>query len=397
MRMSAKPPAILALEDGMVFEGTAFGAEGENTGEAVFNTGMSGYQEVLTDPSYRGQIVTMTYTQMGNYGINDEDDESWRPWVEGFVVREACCVPSNWRSRKSLGEYLRENRIIGIEGIDTRMLTKHLRTHGAKIGVLSTVDLNPESLVAKAQAAPRIVNVDLAMGVSCSAIHEWSAEGYREFSKSTAAQLSFGLQVPSPGRRFPAGEAARRVVVLDLGVKQNILRELAVRGCEVVVVPAQTPADAILDLAPDGVVISNGPGDPDPITYAIAAVRELVGKVPLFGICFGQQILGLALGGRTYKLKFGHRGVNHPVKNLRTGEVEITTQNHGFCVDLASLAGTGMEMTHLNLNDNTVEGMRHRELPVFSVQYHPEAGPGPHDARYLFDEFISDMRVAAGR
>jgi carbamoyl-phosphate synthase small subunit len=397
MPMPARPPAILALEDGTVLEGTSFGAEGESTGEVVFNTGMSGYQEVLTDPSYRGQIVTMTYTQMGNYGINDEDSESWRPWVEGFVVREACAAPSSWRSRGSLGDYLRDHGIIGIEGVDTRMLTRHLRTHGAKIGVLSTVDPDRDGLVAKALAAPRIVNVDLAKDVTCTDIRRWGRDGYSEHRQSSAGQLSFGLQgaSPEPAPRRPDGTF--RVVVLDLGVKQNILRELVARGCEVIVVPAQTSADAIIDLAPDGCVISNGPGDPDPITYAIATVRELIGRTPLFGICFGQQILGLALGGRTYKLKFGHRGLNHPVKNLRTGEVEITTQNHGFCVDLQSVADTGMEVTHVNLNDSTVEGMRHRELPVFSVQYHPEAGPGPHDARYLFDEFVSDMRTAARR
>jgi carbamoyl-phosphate synthase small subunit len=380
---------MLALEDGTVFEGFAFGAEGEKSGEVVFNTGMTGYQEVLTDPSYRGQIVTMTYTQIGNYGVNPEDVESWRPWVEGFVVREACETPSNWRSTQSLSEYLREHNIIGIQGVDTRMLTRHLRTHGAKIGVISTIDLDPESLVAKAQAAPRIVNVDLAKDVTCDRIRQWRREGYVEW-RPEAPRLSLDVQ---NGRPTPA---ALRVVVIDLGVKQNILRMLLERGFEVLTVPATTPAEAILELKPHGVVISNGPGDPDPITYAIETTRALVGKVPLFGICFGQQILALALGGRTYKLKFGHRGANHPVMNLRDGAVEITTQNHGFCVDLDSLRGTGMERTHVNLNDNTLEGMRHRELPIFSVQYHPEAGPGPHDARYLFDEFHEDMRTFWG-
>ncbi len=386
---------MLALEDGTVFEGTSFGAVGENSGEVVFNTGITGYQEVLTDPSYRGQIVTMTYTQIGNYGINDEDTESWRPWVEGFIVRECCEIPSNWRTRISLSDYLRAHSIIGIEGIDTRRLTKHLRTHGAKIGVISTQDLVPESLVAKAREAPHIENVDLARDVSCDRVREWGAEGYSELEPGHS-QLS--LQIAENERH--GGHFARdgrlRVVVIDLGVKQNILRQLSERGCQVIVAPARSTAAEVLALAPDGVVISNGPGDPDPITYAIATTRELVGRVPLFGICFGQQILALALGGRTYKLKFGHRGANQPVKNLTTGEVEITTQNHGFCVDLDSLAGSGMQPTHVNLNDNTMEGMRHRELPVFSVQYHPEAGPGPHDARYLFDEFTADMRGFRG-
>ena len=367
-------PALLALEDGTVFEGYSFGAEGENNGEVVFNTGMTGYQEVLTDPSYRGQIVTMTYTQMGNYGINDEDHESWRPWVEGFIVAEACHVPSNWRSKLSLGEFMVRNNIIGIEGIDTRMLTKHLRTFGAKKGVISTIDLNPANVIEKAKNSPSIVNIDLALDVTCDRIRRWKSTSYVEFDPAA-----------------PRNEEQHRVVVIDLGVKQNILRMLQQRGCEVLVVPAKTSAAQIRELKADGLVISNGPGDPDPITYAIAAVRELVSEMPIFGICFGQQILALALGGRTYKLKFGHRGVNHPVKNLRTGEVEITTQNHGFCVDLDSLKGTGMEPTHINLNDNTVEGMRHAELPVFSVQYHPEAGPGPHDSRYLFTEFMTDM------
>jgi len=386
-----RKPAMLALEDGVVFEGYSFGAEGQNCGEVVFNTGLTGYQEVLTDPSYRGQIVTMTYTQIGNYGINPADMESWRPWVEGFIVREACDFPSNWRATQSLSEYLGDNGIIGISGIDTRMLTRHLRTHGAKKGVISTEDLDGDRLVQKAQAAPSIVNIDLAQDVTCARMREWTAEGYAEVLDEDAHQLALGLDDRSGGARRRRDGGRYRVVIIDLGVKQNILRCLLERGCRPIVVPAQTSAEEILDLAPDGVVVSNGPGDPDPIRYAIASTAKLVGKVPVFGICFGQQILALALGGRTYKLKFGHRGGNHPVKNLRTGDVEITTQNHGFCVDLDSLSGTGMERTHVNLNDNTLEGMRHRELPVFSVQYHPEAGPGPHDARYLFEEFVADM------
>jgi len=381
---------MLALEDGLTFEGTSFGAEGENTGEVVFNTGMTGYQEVLTDPSYRGQIPCMTYTHVGNYGINEQDVESWRPWVEGFIVRESCEVPSNWRSQTSLSEYLQRNGIVGIEGIDTRMLTKHLRTHGAKKGVISTVDPDPKSLIEKAKAAPSIVAIDLAQHVTCDRIRDWTDHGYVDQQASQQVRLPLEIGI---GRQqaVHATEQPLRTVVLDLGVKQNILRQLRAMGCDVTVVPAKTTAREIMDLHPDGVVISNGPGDPDPVTYAIQTTRELIGKVPLFGICFGQQILGLALGGKTYKLKFGHRGINHPVMDLRTGEVEITTQNHGFCVDLDSLEGTGMEQTHVNLNDNTLEGMRHKELPVFSVQYHPEAGPGPHDARYLFEEFGRDM------
>ncbi len=386
-----KKQAILALEDGLVLEGWSFGAEGENTGEVVFNTGMTGYQEVLTDPSYRGQIPCMTYTQVGNYGTNEEDVESWRPWVEGFIVRENCAVPSNWRSTRSLDEYLRANDIIGIEGVDTRMLTKHLRTHGAKKGVISSVDLDPDSLVEKAKASPSIVNIDLAQDVTCEKTREWTEDGYVDFEPDDGGQLSLGIAPETRHDLIPDVERRLRVVVLDLGVKQNILRCLLDVGARVIVVPATTTAREILDLNPDGFVISNGPGDPDPVAYAIETIRDLIGKVPLFGICFGQQLIGLAMGGKTYKLKFGHRGVNHPVMNLRTGEVEITTQNHGFSVDLDSLAGTGMEQTHVNLNDKTIEGMRHRELPVFSVQYHPEAGPGPHDARYLFNDFKADM------
>jgi carbamoyl-phosphate synthase small subunit len=337
----------------------------------------------------------MTYTQIGNYGINDEDVESWRPWVEGFIVRELCEVPSNWRSKRTLSDYLSANGIIGIEGIDTRMLTRHLRTYGAKKGVISTTDLDEESLVEKAKASPSIVAVDLAKDVTCDRIREWGESGYVDFSGDDPRQLSLGLATGTP-RMWKPQEQVLRAVVVDLGVKQNILRLVQQMGCQVIVVPAQTSADEIMELEPDGVVISNGPGDPDAVTYAIDTIANLIGKAPIFGICFGQQLIALAMGGRTYKLKFGHRGVNHPVKNLRTGQVEITTQNHGFSVDIDSLQGTGMEQTHVNLNDQTIEGMRHKELPVFSVQYHPEAGPGPHDARYLFDEFRRDMLAFRG-
>ena len=397
----ARQPAILALEDGTTFPGYAFGAQGERSGEVCFNTGLTGYQEVLTDPSYKGQIVTMTYTQIGNYGINPEDDESWQPWVEGFVVRQNSPVASNWRSRESLSDYLKRWGIPGIEGLDTRMLTRHLRTHGAQIGVLSTLDTDPESVVEKARQAPRLVGRDLVAEVACTAPRRWGHEGYLGTPPSPG-QLS--LEMPSVPRRWvPEGaeDAVRghwesyRVVVVDCGVKQNILRHLYRRACDPLVVPAATTAEEILSWEPDGVVLSNGPGDPEAVTYLVEATRGLLGKVPVFGICLGQQILGLALGGRTYKLKFGHRGSNHPVKRLDTGEVAITTQNHGFCVDPDSLPPQ-MEVTHLNLNDQSLEGMRHRELPAFSVQYHPEAGPGPHDSHYLFDQFIGMMREFQG-
>ncbi len=393
----SKTPAILALEDGTVFHGTAFGAEGEKSGEVVFNTGMTGYQEVLTDPSYKGQIVTMTYTQVGNYGIAPEDAESWQPWVEGFVVRESCETPSNWRSHQSMGEYLRANDIIGIEGIDTRKLTRHIRTVGAQIGVISTIDLDPESVVDKARKAPRLEEVDLVRVVTCDRAREWVAEGYIGEAPAKTRQLALNMDVQSRGFARPVEIPVSdrfRVVAVDCGIKQNILRHLYRRGCQVIVVPATATSDEVLSYNPDGVFLSNGPGDPEICTYLIEQTRGLVGRVPIFGICLGIQIITWAMGGRTYKLKFGHRGCNHPVKNLITGEVEITTQNHGFCADLDSLNGSGMELTHINLNDDTVEGLRHTELPLFAVQYHPEAGPGPHDAHYLFDQFVTMMRGA---
>jgi len=358
--------AVLVLEDGTWFEGRAFAGKGEVLGEVVFNTSMTGYQEILTDPSYRGQIVGMTYPLIGNYGINDEDMESSKIQVEGFVVREYEPVPSNWRSRISLADYLEREGIIGVEGVDTRALTRHVRLAGAMKGILSTEDLDPVSLAAKAAASPGLVGRDLVQGVTCEKPYEWPE----------------------------AGEKLFHVVALDFGIKWNIVRCLAERGCRVTIVPARTSADEVRGLKPDGVLLSNGPGDPEPITYAVETIRRLMGRVPLFGICLGQQLLGLALGGKTYKLKFGHRGANHPVKNLRTGRVEITTQNHGFCVDMESLRDSDVEITHLNLNDQTLEGMRHRSIPLFSVQYHPEASAGPHDAAYLFDEFIRMMEEA---
>ncbi|MHB8993937.1 MAG: glutamine-hydrolyzing carbamoyl-phosphate synthase small subunit [Armatimonadota bacterium] len=389
-------PAILALEDGTIFRGESFGAEGERHGEVVFNTGMTGYQEVLTDPSYRGQIVTMTYTQQGNYGINPEDDESWQPWVEGFVVREQCPYPSNFRASISLPDYLAKHGIPGISGIDTRRLTRHLRTHGAKMGVISSTDLDPESVVDKARNAPRLEEVDFVVDVSCKQPHRWADDTYFE-ENVTPDQLPDVDKIKPRMRTILRDGVSMhapqifRVVCMDWGIKQNILRHLYSRGCDIIVVPAKTTAEEVLEYKPDGVMLSNGPGDPALLDYAIKTAQGVIGKVPVFGVCLGQQIIGWAMGGTTYKLKFGHRGCNHPVQNLLTGKVEITTQNHGFCVDMDTLKDSGMEMTHVNLNDMTCEGLRHKDLPLFCVQYHPEAGPGPHDANYLFDNFIAMM------
>jgi len=373
-----KKPAILALEDGKIFHGYSFGADGENYGEVVFNTSMTGYQEILTDPSYKGQIVTMTYPLIGNYGVNKEDVESRRPFVEGFIVREYTPVPSNWRSEQSLGDYLKENNIYGIEGIDTRALTKHLRTYGAKQGVISTTDLNPESLVEKAKTSPHLVGRDLVKEVTVDKPYLYMP------SKADLAWNGFEGE-------YDPEKASFHVVAYDCGIKLNILRLLAAYGCKVTVVPATASAEEVLSYNPDGIFLSNGPGDPEAVTYLIENVKKLIGKKPIFGICLGQQILGLAFGGKTYKLKFGHRGANHPVKQLATGKIEITVQNHGFCVDLDSVKNSGLKITHLNLNDMSNEGMEHEELPIFCVQYHPESSAGPHDARYLFQKFINNM------
>lgn len=367
--------AILALADGTWFEGISFGAEGEATGEVVFNTSMSGYQEILTDPSYKGQMVVMTYPLIGNYGINHEDVESGRPWAEGFIVKEYCGYPSNWRSKGSLDSYMKSFGIVGIQGIDTRALTKHLRDKGAQQGIISTADTNPKDLCARAAALPSMAGQDLAKDVTCN-------EPYVARQKKWDLELGYtDLSNPS-----------LKVVAYDFGIKRNILRSLVSLGCEVTVVPATTSWQDVMAYRPDGVLLSNGPGDPEPVSYAVENIKHLVGKVPIFGICLGHQLLGLALGGRTYKLKFGHHGGNQPVMDLLTRKVEITSQNHGFAVDMDALS-TDVEVTHVNLNDHTVEGMRHLELPVFSVQYHPEASPGPHDSSYLFERFVAMMEI----
>jgi len=355
--------AIIALEDGRVFRGRSFGAPGTRCGELVFNTSMTGYQEILTDPSYAGQIVTMTYPLIGNYGVNPDDVESQRIQAEGLIVKECCRTPSNWRSRQSLPDYLVGQGIIGIEGVDTRALTLHIRTAGAMKAAISTNGRSADQLAEMARAWEGLVGRDMVRCVTGKEVVRWP--------------------VP-PNPRF-------RVVAYDFGVKHNILRLLAAGGCEVTVVPAYTPAAEALALKPDGVLLSNGPGDPAALTRIIPEVQALIGKVPIFGICLGHQLLGLALGGTTFKLKFGHRGANQPVKELATGRVDITSQNHGFCVDIASLPPDEVELTHVNLDDGTLEGFRHRKLPLFAVQYHPEASPGPHDASHLFERFVKMM------
>ncbi|HXF04818.1 MAG TPA: glutamine-hydrolyzing carbamoyl-phosphate synthase small subunit [Blastocatellia bacterium] len=367
--------ALLALEDGRYFFGRAFGATGERTGEIVFNTSMIGYQEILTDPSYAGQIVVMTYPHIGNYGVNQADVESRRPFVEGFVVREYSAHFSNWRAEGSLDDYLKLHGIVGISEIDTRALVRHIRERGAMRACLTTLTEDPQQAIARARAAPRMVGLDLASTVTCDHPYVWNAE---------ARTLDPGNPVPGHPPRF-------HVVAYDFGIKFNILRHLAARGCRITVVPAHTPAEDVFAMKPDGIFLSNGPGDPEPLTDIVATIRRFIGRLPIFGICLGHQLLGLAFGGRTYKLKFGHRGGNQPVKNLLTGRVEITSHNHGFAVAADSLPQDEIEITHYNLNDHTLEGMRHRKLPIFSVQYHPEAAPGPHDASYLFDEFIRLM------
>ncbi|HVO91320.1 MAG TPA: glutamine-hydrolyzing carbamoyl-phosphate synthase small subunit [Terriglobales bacterium] len=376
--------AFLALADGKAYEGRAFGAEGEAAGEVVFNTSMTGYQEILTDPSYQGQLVAMTYPQIGNVGINPEDVESRQPFMKGFIVKDYSAQPSNWRATQPLHEYMKANGIVGICDIDTRALVRHLRDHGAQEGIISTLSANVDDLIAKAEASPGLVGIDLVQQVSCDQAYDWNQgmwqlkDGYKKREPAKGGSKRKGKGTFASPSFF--------VVAYDYGIKYNILRNLAEAGCAVKVVPASTPADQVLALDPDGIFLSNGPGDPDAVPYAKENVQKLIGKKPIFGICLGHQILGLALGGKTYKLKFGHHGGNQPVMDLTTRKVEITAQNHGFAVDAESLHGA-VEVTHLNLNDNTVEGLAHRDLPIFSVQYHPESSPGPHDASYLFKRF----------
>tara|TARA_B100000315_G_scaffold38029_2_gene32639 strand:+ start:2849 stop:3952 length:1104 start_codon:yes stop_codon:yes gene_type:complete len=362
-----KNSAVLLLEDGRSFQGWSFGAKGETVGEVCFNTGMTGYQEILTDPSYCGQIVTMTSPHIGNYGVNPEDVESDRIQVAGFVVKEETEYPSNWRATQSIGDYLREHDIVGIQGIDTRALTRHIRTEGAMNGIISSADQNLDSLKEKLSAVPSMAGLDLARNVTTAERYEWSGNG----------------------------KGKLKVAAIDYGIKLNILRLLENNGCDVTVFPAQTSAEELLEFKPNGIFLSNGPGDPAAVDYAIKTVKNLLGKTPIFGICLGHQILALALGAETFKLKFGHRGINHPVKNLETGIVEITSQNHGFAVDLDSLPANVIP-THVNLNDNTSEGIRCKDIPAFSVQYHPEASPGPHDSRYLFRQYIDMMAEKVG-
>lgn len=376
LKLPHRPPATLVLEDGSIFRGQSFGAAGETGGEVVFNTSMTGYQEILTDPSYSGQIVTMTYPLIGNYGINDEDTESTKIQVAGFIIKELSLITSNWRSKMPLEEWMKIQNVVGLLGIDTRALVRKLRNHGVMRGYITTADCTEAELKEKVSQIPSMAGSDLVQSNTCEKIYGWDDR----------------LHTYHQSPKFKRNENDPiKVTAFDFGVKHNILRHLTERGCQVKVVPANTSAEDVLADNPDGIFLSNGPGDPEPVSYAVDTVKQLLGKKPLFGICLGHQILGLALGGKTYKLKFGHRGANQPVKNLTTGKVDITSQNHGFAVDAKSLPNNVKE-THINLNDNTTQGLECDDLNCFSVQYHPEASPGPHDAAHHFDRFL-DMMV----
>ncbi|HET7103517.1 MAG TPA: glutamine-hydrolyzing carbamoyl-phosphate synthase small subunit [Terracidiphilus sp.] len=375
--------AILALEDGRIFRGQGYGAPGECQGEVVFNTSLTGYQEIATDPSYAGQIVVLTNPQIGNYGTNQADNESTRPFIEGLIVREFSLISSNWRSEQVADEYMERYSVPVLAEIDTRALVRHLRDNGVMRGVISTRESDTGKLVERARAIRKMDGTDLARVVSTKTVYEFAANDERN-------------QSGDPLLPDASDRPLLHVVAYDFGMKQNILRMLTRESCRVTVVPAETPAEDVLTLKPDGVFLSNGPGDPEPVDYAVKALRNMMGRVPIFGICLGHQLAGLALGGRTYKLKFGHHGGNHPVRNNRTGRVEITAHNHNFAVDPDSINANEVELTHVDLNDQTLEGLRHKSLPLFSVQYHPEAAPGPHDSHYLFGDFRSMMEEWKG-
>jgi carbamoyl-phosphate synthase small subunit len=379
--------AILALEDGRIFRGHGYGSPGECQGEVVFNTSLTGYQEIATDPSYAGQIVVLTNPQIGNYGTNQADNESAKPYIEGLIVREFSPISSNWRSEQVTDEYMERYSVPVLAEIDTRALVRHLRTHGVMRGVISTAVVDPDKLVEKARAIRKMDGTDLARVVSTKASYTFDSEDSR--NQSGDPLLATALAENAERKRL-------HVVAYDFGIKHNILRMLTREGCRVTVVPAETAAKDVLDLKPDGVFLSNGPGDPEPVDYAVKAIRDMMGRVPVFGICLGHQLCGLALGGRTYKLKFGHHGGNHPVRNNMTGKVEITAHNHNFAVDPDSINANEVELTHVDLNDQTLEGLRHKTLPLFSVQYHPEAAPGPHDSHYLFHDFRQMMEEWKG-
>ncbi|MGB6687769.1 MAG: glutamine-hydrolyzing carbamoyl-phosphate synthase small subunit [Terracidiphilus sp.] len=390
--------AILALEDGRIFRGQGYGHPGECQGEVVFNTSLTGYQEIATDPSYAGQIVVLTNPQIGNYGTNQADNESARPYIEGLIVREFSAVSSNWRSEQVTDEYMERYAVPVLAEIDTRALVRHLRTNGVMRGVISTKVSDPEELIQRAREIRKMDGTDLARVVSTKTAYEFDATDSR--NQSGDPLLPTG-RAPCPildaaSSRLGWDPSNLHVIAYDFGIKQNILRMLTREGCRVTVVPAETTAEDVLALKPDGVFLSNGPGDPEPVDYAVRAIREMMGRVPVFGICLGHQLCGLALGGRTYKLKFGHHGGNHPVRNNTNGKVEITAHNHNFAVDPDSINANEVELTHVDLNDQTLEGLRHKTLPLFSVQYHPEAAPGPHDSHYLFHDFRKMMEEWKG-